>query len=114
MATAPERLGLYGPPDRKASLIAISNAIFTIEYQERLTMAQIGAEVDVDAETIENAKYQRNLLNFVTIARLLARWPDHCAEVRQLWEMLPREPETHREKIARLVRELTAAIEEEK
>jgi hypothetical protein len=108
MATAPERLCLYGPPDRKASLIAISNAVFGIEYQERLTMAQIGAEVDVDAETIENAKYQRNLLNFVTIARLLARFPEHCAEIRQLWEMQPREPETIEEKRRRLIRELAA------
>jgi hypothetical protein len=108
MATAPERLCLYGPPDRKASLIAISETIFAVEYKERLTMSQIGAELDVDGETIENAKYQRNLLNFVTIARLLARFPEHCSEIRQLWEMQPREPETNAEKRRRLIRELAA------
>ena len=108
MATAAERLCLFGPPDRKASLTALSDAIFGIEYKERLTMAQIGAELDVDGETIENAKYQRNLLNFVTIARLLARWPDHCAGVRQLWEMQVHEPETTAEKRKRLIRELAA------
>jgi hypothetical protein len=112
VATAPERLCLYGPVDRKASLAALSNAIFSIEYKERLTMAQIGAELDVDGETIENAKYQRNLLNFVTIARLLGRWPEHCADVRQLWEMQIPHPETTTEKRRRLLRELQALEEE--
>lgn len=111
MATAAERLCLYGPVDRKASLAAISDAIFSVEYKERLTMSQIGAELDVDGETIENAKYQRNLLNFVTIARLLGRWPEHCAVVRQLWEMQVREPETTAETRKRLLRELQALEE---
>jgi hypothetical protein len=108
MATAPERLCLYGPPDRKVSLIAISNAIFAIEYQERLTMAQIGAEIDVEAETVENGKYQRTLLRFDTVARMLARWPQHTAEIRQLWEMNEPAPETVEEKRKRLIRELAA------
>lgn len=71
-------------------------------------MAQIGAEIDVSAETIENGKYQRTLLKFDTVARMLARWPEHTSEIRQLWEMRVREPETATEKRKRLIRELAA------
>lgn len=110
MATAPNVLGLYGLPNRKVSLIAVSNAICDIEYKERLTLPQIAAELDVD--TVDNAKAQNNLLNFVAIARMMALWPQHTAEIRNLWEMHPREPETPTEKRRRLIREL-AALEDD-
>ena len=113
MASAANVFALFGQIDRKASLIAISNSVYKIEYGERLTMAQIGAEIDADAETVENAKYQRNLLNFVTISRLLARWPEHTQEIRNLWEMQPREPESIPEKRRRLIRELQALEDSE-
>ena len=71
-------------------------------------MAQIGAEIDVEAETVENGKYQRTLLRFDTVARMLARWPQHTAEIRQLWEMNEPAPETKDEKRKRLIRELAA------
>ena len=71
-------------------------------------MAQIGAEIDVEAETVENGKYQRTLLRFDTVARMLARWPQHTAEIRQLWEMNAREPESIPDKRKRLIRELAA------
>lgn len=112
MASSAERLSLYGPPDRKTCLIAIANAIFEIERVTRWTMAQIGAELDVEGETVENGKYQRNLLRFDTVARMLARWPEHTAEIRQLWEMQLREPESPVAKRRRLIREL-AAMEED-
>lgn len=108
MATAPNVFALFGAINRKSALIALSNAVRAVEYKEALTMGQIGGEIDVDSETVENAKYQRNLLNFVAIARLLARWPEHCADVLNLWEMQPREPETTEEKRRRLIRELAA------
>jgi hypothetical protein len=108
VATAPNVFALFGAINRKSALIALSNAVRAVEYKEGLTMGQIGGEIDVDGETVENAKYQRNLLNFVAIARLLARWPEHCADVLNLWEMQPREPETPTEKRKRLIRELAA------
>jgi hypothetical protein len=91
----------------ESPLIALSNAVRAVEYKEGLTMGQIGGEIDVDAETVENAKYQRNLLNFVAIARLLAL-AGALRDVLNLWEMQPREPETTEEKRRRLIRELAA------
>lgn len=112
MASAPNVFALFGAINRKSVLIALSNAIRAVEYKEGLTMGQIGGELDVDGETVENAKYERNLLNFVAIARLFARWPEHCADAFNLWEMQPRDPETTAEKRKRLIRELSALEDE--
>lgn len=110
--SAAKVLALFGQVDRKSSLLAISNAIYAIEYKERLTMAQIGAEIDVDGDTVENAKYQRNLMNFVAISRLLGKWPEHCQEIRNLWEMQVSEPLTPCQRIERAQREIDAALSE--
>lgn len=112
MASAPNVFALFGGLPRKSCLIALSNAIRDVEYKERLTMAEIGAELDCEAETVENAKYERNLLGFDKVARLLARWPQHCAGIRQLWEMAAAEPETPLQKYRRIVRELDALEQE--
>jgi hypothetical protein len=118
MATAPNVFALFGPISRKSCLIAISEALYKIEANarddqgNRMTPAKIGGEIDRSTETIENAKYQRNLLEFDTVCKLLALWPEHCDDIRNLWEMLPREPETPAEKRRRLIREL-AALEDE-
>lgn len=112
MASSGNVFALFGALNRKCCLIAIGNSIRDVEYKERLTMAEIGAEIECSGETVENAKYERNLLEFDKIARLLARWPQHCAPIRNLWDMQPHEPETPAEKLNRLVRELAALGEE--
>jgi hypothetical protein len=114
MASAPNVFALFGPISRKICLIAISEALYKIENNardengQRMTPAKIGAEIDRSTETIENAKYKRNLLEFDTVCKLLALWPDHCTDIFNLWEMQPREPETPSEKRRRLIRELAA------
>lgn len=118
MATAAKVFALFGPATRRACQIAISESIYRIENNarddsgQRMTPAKIAAEIDRSTETIENAKYQRTLVEFDTVARLLARWPEHCGDIVNLWEMQPREPETPAEKRRRLIREL-AALEDE-
>jgi hypothetical protein len=52
-------------------------------------------------------------LGFDKVARLLARWPEHTQEIRNLWEMQPVEPETNAEKRRRLLRELSALEDSE-
>jgi hypothetical protein len=117
MASAPNVFALFGPINRKSCLIAISEALYKIEANardengKRMTPARIAAEVDRSTETIENAKYQRTLIEFDAVCKLLALWPEHCGDIRNLWEMQPREPETTDEKRKRLIREL-AALEE--
>lgn len=106
MATAPNVLGLFGLPNRKSSLIAIANAVRDIEYKERLTLAEIAAELDVD--TVENAKAANNLLSFHTVARMLALWPQHCSEIRNLWEMQPVEVPTIEDRLDSIEREAAA------
>jgi hypothetical protein len=119
MATAPNVFALFGPICRKSCLIAISEALYKIESEARdehgarMTPAKIGAEIDRSTETVENAKYKRNLLEFDTVCKLLALWPEHCEDIFNLWEMQPREPETPTEKRKRLIRELAALEDEE-
>jgi hypothetical protein len=119
MATAAKVFALFGPISRKACLISISEALYKIEAEardedgKRLTPARIGAEVDRSTETIENAKYQRTLMEFDTVCKLLALWPEHCDDIRNLWEMQPREPESTAEKRRRLIRELQALEDSE-
>ena len=114
MASAPNVFALFGPISRKACLIAISEALYKIENLardadgKRMTPARIGDEIDRSTETVENAKYRRNLLEFDTVCKLLALWPEHCSDIFNLWEMQPREPETVAEKRSRLIRELAA------
>jgi hypothetical protein len=119
MASAAKVFALFGPVTRRSCQIAISEAVYSIENNardesgQRMTPAKIAAEIDRSAETIENAKYQKTLVEFDTVARLIARWPEHCGDILNLWEMQPREPETRDEKRKRLIRELSA-LEEEK
>lgn len=114
MASQPNVFALFGPISRKACLISISEALYKIEANardsngDRLTPQRIGAEIDRSTETVENAKYGRNLLEFDTVCKLLALWPEHCQDIFNLWEMQPREPETPTEKRKRLIRELAA------
>lgn len=114
MATSAKVFALFGPATRRSCQIAISEAVYDIENNardengQRMTPAKIAAEIDRSTETIENAKYLRTLVEFDTVARLLARWPEHCRDILNLWEMQPREPETTTEKRRRLLRELQA------
>lgn len=89
MATAPNVLALFGEPDRKSSLIAVANAVRRTKYHERLTSAELAEQLRCDPETIENAENERNLIGFDKIARLLAKYPQHTQEIRNLWEMQP-------------------------
>jgi hypothetical protein len=114
MASAPNVFSLFGPISRKSCLISISEALYKIESDARdenggrMTPQKIGAEIDRSTETIENAKYKRNLMEFDTVCKLLALWPEHCTDIKNLWEMQPRAPETTSEKRKRLIRELAA------
>jgi hypothetical protein len=118
MATAAKVFALFGPVTRRSCQIAISEAVYSIENNardadgQRMTPARIAAEIDRSTETIENAKYQKTLVEFDTVARIIARWPEHCQDILNLWEMQPREPETTAEKRRRLIREL-AALEDD-
>jgi hypothetical protein len=100
MASAPNVLALFGEPDRKSSLIAIANAVRLTKYRERLTSAELAERLRCDPETIENAEYERNLIGFDKVARLLALFPDHCQDIRNLWEMQPVEAKSDDDELA--------------
>jgi transcriptional regulator with XRE-family HTH domain len=112
MATAPNVLPLFAEPDGNNSAAAISDAIRRTKYHEGLTNAELAFELRCDASTIENAENKRNLLRFDTAARLLRKYPQHCAGIRQLWELEPVEQPTILSRIDELgacvSRELTA------
>lgn len=112
MASAAKVLALFGEPDRKSSLIAISNAVRLTKYAERLTSIDLAERLRCDPETIENAENERNLIGFDKVARLLALFPDHCQEIRNLWEMQPVDQPTRADRFDRIRGEL-AAIEKE-
>jgi hypothetical protein len=112
MASAPNVLALFGEPDRKSSLIAVANAVRRTKYHERLTSAELAEQLRCDPETIENAENERNLIGFDKIARLLAKFPQHCGDLRNLWEMQPVDQPTVADRLERIERE-TAAIRKE-
>jgi ribosome-binding protein aMBF1 (putative translation factor) len=101
MATDPNVLPLFAEPDGNNSATAIADAIRKAKYCEGLTNAELAFQLRCDASTIENAENKRNLLRFDTAARLLRKYPQHCAGIRQLWEMEPTDEETPDQMIKR-------------
>lgn len=94
MASQPNVLPLFAEPDGNNSAAAIADAIRKAKYHEGLTNADLAFQLRCDASTIENAENKRNLLRFDTAARLLRKYPQHCAGIRQLWDLEPAEDET--------------------
>lgn len=103
---------IFPEPDGNNSAEAIADAIRKTKSSERLTNAELAFHLRCDASTIENAEAKRNLLKFDTVARLLRKYPRHCASIRQLWELEPAEVSSPLERIARANREITTATEE--
>jgi hypothetical protein len=101
MASVPNVLPIFPEPDGKCSAAAIATAIRKTKYSEGLTNAELAFELRCDASTVENAEAERNLLKFDTVARLLRKYPQHCACIRQLWELEPVEQLTAEEHLAR-------------
>lgn len=106
MATAANVLSLFMHHPRESCLIAVSDAVRTIEFKEPLDLDDIARKVGCSRSSIKNAKYKKTLLEFDCIAMLLASWPQHCEGIRSLWEMQPSEPETPEEERRRLIRRL--------
>lgn len=108
MATNANVLALFGVGLRKSCQIALSRAVRNVQLAEDLGDDEMAEALGCERGTVRNVREQNTLLEFDKIVRLLGRYPDHCAEVRQLWEMLPCEPETVADKRRRLIRELAA------
>jgi alpha-D-ribose 1-methylphosphonate 5-triphosphate diphosphatase PhnM len=104
MASAPNVLPIFPEPDGNNSLTAIADAIRKTKYLEGFTNAELAFHLRCDASTVENAEAGRNLLKFDTVARLLRKYPEHTAGVRQLWEMEPVAEKTSDEMIAEALR----------
>jgi hypothetical protein len=94
MASAPNVLPIFPEADGNISLTVIADAIRKTKCHEQLTNAELAFHIRCDASTIENAEAKRNLLKFDTVARLLRKYPQHCAAIRQLWELEPVEEST--------------------
>lgn len=101
MASQPNVLPLFAEPDGNNSASAIADAIRKTKYHEGLTNTDLAFQLRCDASTIENAENKRNLLRFDTAARLLRRYPQHCAGIRQLWDLEPTAEDTPDDMIKR-------------
>ena len=101
MATSPNVLPIFPEPDGKCSLTVIASAIRKTKYAEGLTNAELAFHIRCDPSTVENAEAERNLMKFDTVARLLRKYPQHCAAIRQLWELEPIAPMTADEHLER-------------
>jgi transcriptional regulator with XRE-family HTH domain len=89
MASAPNVLAIFPEPDGNISLTVIADAIRKAKYHERLTTSELAFQLRCDPGTVENAENKRNLLKFDTVARLLRKYPEHCAGIFQLWDLTP-------------------------
>lgn len=108
MASLPNVLPIFEEPDGNISLTAIADAIRKTKYQERLTCAELAFHLRCDPSTVKNAENGSNLLRFDIVARLLRKYPQHCAGIFQLWDPTPRDEPTSVERIDRIERELSA------
>ena len=104
MASAPNVLPIFPEPDGNNSASAISDAIRRTKYHEGLSNGELAFHLRCDASTVENAEAKRNLMKFDTVARLLRKYPQHCACIRQLWEPETAAEETPDEMIVRAMR----------
>jgi hypothetical protein len=112
MASAPNVLPIFPEPDGNISLTEISNSIRRTKYIEGLTNAELAFQLRCDASTIENAEAKRNLMKFDTVARLLRKYPQHTANIRQLWELEPISPPSIDDRLERIEREASAIRKE--
>jgi len=112
MATPANIFALFGVGLRKSCQIALSRAVQSVQLEKNLNDDAMGEALGCERGTIRNVREQNTLLEFDKIVRLLALYPDHCEEVRQLWLNIAREPETTAEKRKRLIRELQALEDE--
>lgn len=112
MASLPNVLPIFDEPDGNISLVAIADAIRKAKYEERLTCAELAFQLRCDPSTIKNAENRANLLRFDIVARLLRKYPQHCASIFQLWDPTPAEAPTISERLERIDRE-TSAIRKE-
>jgi hypothetical protein len=112
MATAANVLPIFAEPDGKASLTALSDAIRKTKFHERLTTGELAFELRCDPGTVKNAENGHNLLRFDIVARLLRKYPQHCAGVFQLWDPEPRVEPTIAQRLDTIERE-TAALKQE-
>lgn len=104
MASSPNVLPIFAEPDGNSSAAAISDAIRKTKYHERLTNAELAFHLRCDASTVENAEAERNLLKFDTVARLLRKYPEHCARIKQLWDQEPGAEQTPDQMIEQAMR----------
>jgi hypothetical protein len=81
MASLPNVLPIFDEPDGNISLTAIADAIRKTKYQERLTCAELAFHLRCDPSTVKNAENGSNLLRFDIVARLLRKYPQHCAGI---------------------------------
>lgn len=109
MASDPNVLPIFAEPDGKNSAAVIASALRKVKAGEELNNAQLAFELRCDPSTIENAEAERNLPRFDLVARLLRKYPQHCAGIRQLWEMEPVDQLNPIERIERAERELARA-----
>lgn len=112
MASCPNVLPIFPEPDGNNSAAAIADAIRKTKCGESFTNAELAFHLRCDASTIENAEAKRNLLKFDTVARLLRKYPQHCAAIHQLWELEPVEAASPLERIEKANKEIASAMAE--
>lgn len=112
MASAPNVLQLFSPPNQKGYRAATARDLREIRAKERLTNAELAEALGCSHQTIVNALAEENDLNAVTVLRLAFVFgEDAIANIRSLYLCAAREPESIAEKRRRLINEL-AALEE--
>jgi transcriptional regulator with XRE-family HTH domain len=109
MASNPNVLPIFAEPDGKNSAAVIASAIRKTKAGKELNNSELAFELRCDPSTIENIEAERNLPRFDLVARLLRKYPQYCAGIRQLWELDPVEQLSPIERIERAERELMRA-----
>jgi predicted transcriptional regulator len=108
MATAPNVLGLFGPPVQKSYRSAVAKCIRDVKAVHGLSNITLAEYLGCSDQTIANAENEENDLSGVTLMRIAYQFGEVAIEpVRALYLCASYDPVTSLDRIDRIERDLS-------
>jgi DNA-binding XRE family transcriptional regulator len=108
MASAPNVLGLFGPPIQKTYRSAVARCIRDIKARHSLNNIALADVLGCSDQTIANAENEENDLSGVTLMRIAYQFGEEAiAPVRALYLCATTERPTRGERIRKIIQDLS-------
>lgn len=104
---------LYGKPDKRSYRAAMKTVVLDLMARTGKNEEELAETLGVGEDTIKNAAKELHATEAVTLLKIAFLYGEEAIDpVRQLYLCAPPQSETNQEKLKRLVRQLSAAIED--